>query len=241
MRKVYAQIAIAVASIVAMRIPGACAYDLGAQGQLYSIQEIDMREAIVRSADDAKVKQFQAEVQASAKTFFEQLPDYGLPHATETATRWVDPSIVLMHDIQIPQKGPDGEYSWQILYKAGTRVNPLDYANPPDRMLFFDGTDPDQVQFVLDVLKVHPFDVLPVEVAGNPKALSDKISRPVFYANDGMLSRFGIKEVPSLLGTGKGAHAKRLAVTGFAPHDYTPQAIDAAWYGIEPAHPDGGK
>ncbi len=229
-----------VISVCGLMTAPADALDLGVQGQLYTIQEIDMREAIIRSADDEKVKQLQAEQQASAKTFFEQLPDYGLPHATETITRWVDPSIVLTQDIQVPQKGADGEYTWQILYRKGTRVNPLATVTPVDRMLFFDGSDPDQVQFALDVLKAHPIDVLPVEVAGNPKVLSEKISRPVFYANEGMLSRFGIRESPSLLGVGQGAHAHRLAVTGFAPQDYTVNAINAAWYGIEVGNKKGG-
>jgi conjugal transfer pilus assembly protein TraW len=208
------------------------ATDLGVQGTTYLVAEIDLRQLIMESATRADVSAIQKKLKESAATFFDRLPAYGLPHATETATHWVDPSIVLTTDIRAPIKAQDGSYSWQVMYPKGTRVNPLETITPPDRMLFFDGTDSDQVDFVKKVLAAHPLDIMPVEVAGNPKTLSDSISRPVYYATTEMLSRFGILETPSLLGVGKGVHAYNLAVTAFAPA-YTVPMVGTAWFGIE--------
>lgn len=212
----------------------AWAHDLGVQGQLWPIQEVDLRELITEQVAKVNWDAINAQMVQSVKTFFDDLPQYGLPLAQTTKTVWVDPSIILNKPIVLPVKDADGNYAWRQEYPAGTKVNPLDYVTPISRMLFFSGNDPEQVAFVKAVLRAHPNNVMPVETDGNPTVLSKAIQRPVFYASTPLLTRFGIQKIPSLLGAGRGEYSHYLAVTQMAP-PYSVETVDAAWYGLVPS------
>jgi conjugal transfer pilus assembly protein TraW len=206
------------------------AKDFGVQGHVWEISEPDIRESLVRSAAKVDWDSINKGVADRAETWAERLDPFDLPLASKTETAWVDPSLVLTGDIKAPFETEDG-YEWRVVYPAGTRVNPLDSVRPVDNMLFFDGRDDKQVKFALDSLKNHQLDLMLVLTAGNPEKLSEKINRPVYYANTALIEKFQIQKVPSLLGVGTGARSLFLAVTTFKP-PYTASLLDAAWTGL---------
>lgn len=218
------------ALLLALLSSAAYAKDFGVHGQVWPITEPDIREALIKSAAKVDWQQVNEGIAERAKTWADRLDPLDLPLAGKTETAWVDPSITLAGDIKAPFETADG-YEWRVAVPAGTRVNPLEAVRPVDNMLFFDGRDAEQVKFALAALKEHPLNLMLVLTAGNPEKLGDRISRPVYYANTGMIERFKITSVPSLLGVGTGDRQFMLAVTSFAK-PYKPALIASAWTGL---------
>ena len=116
--------------------------DLGRLGPVYEIGETDIVEEMQRRASkidwDKKKKKAYARV-------WKNLPFEELPKAAEDRKRLIDPTIILKQDI----KGSDGT----VIVARGTKVNPLN-ARPFTRlMVFFNGEDQKEIEFVKSHLK----------------------------------------------------------------------------------------
>jgi conjugal transfer pilus assembly protein TraW len=207
----------------------AVAKDLGVQGQIWPVIEIDFRRLMLESAARADWNQVQDEVKASADRYFDSFPRRYLPSIDKTTTHYIDPSVTVSSDIMAPIPDAAGNYQWTKLYAKGTKVNPLEKYRPLTAMLFFDGSDEDQLKFVKEALAANPMRIVPVETAGaNVKTLSDKLDRPVFYANESMMARFKVRNLPSLLYPASGEYSMYLGMTAFAtPYKYA--ELEAVW------------
>lgn len=204
------------------------ARDLGVQGNVWPIVERDMRQMLLESAMSTDWSGAQESLKESARTYVDRLPKRQLPTPEQTQTRWIDPSIVISSDIQAPVEQPDGDYQWQVIIPAGTKVNPLVTHRPVTAMLFFDGADPAQVDLVEQTLKAEPWRVVPVEAgAGNVRASFERFNRPVFHANDALVSRFQISQLPSILYPGTGEQRLLLGLTSFSPPFNVAQVLQA--------------
>lgn len=210
------------------------AIELGTHGGVWPIEERDMRDVMAEELMRADLGGINKQLTDSAHTFFERLPQAGLPRAEETRTRWIDPGMVLASEIKAPVKNEAGEWEWRVLHPAGTRVNPLEQVQPVDRLLFFNAEDEDEVAFVKAVLKLHPVDVMPVATGGNIKPMAEKLDRPIFFARADLIERFAIKATPTLVGSGKGVLSLYLAVTEIRlPAKAT--LVKQAWFGLTDA------
>jgi conjugal transfer pilus assembly protein TraW len=210
-------------------VSSAQATDLGVQGKTWPIIEIDFRQLMLESASRADLSAAQNEVKASTEKFFDSFPQRYLPSIDKTTTRYIDPSITLGSDIMAPVPDDGGDYQWRVLAPKGARLNPLVKYRPLTAMLFFDGRDEAQLQFVRDVLKANPMRVVPVETAGaNVKNLSKSFKRPIFYANDAMMARFNVEHLPSLLYPGSGDYSLYLGMTSFAA-PYKQAELESVW------------
>lgn len=213
----------------------ALAKDYGVQGNQWPVTELDMRMMLITEAAGKDWSKYNGEVKDSAEHYLDNLPKRTLPIAERTHTVWFDPSIELSSDIQVPAKQANGNFAWNVMYPKGTRVNPLKTNRPLTAMLFFDGSQQDQVKFVEDLLVKEPNRIQVVEAgSGSVQQLNTKLKRPVFYANDALISRFQIKELPTLLYAGDGEHELFLGITSFGmPYDVN-QAMQA-WAPLRPA------
>lgn len=231
MKKLLFGIALATAASVTL------AKDYGVQGNQWPVTEVDIRQMMVAAAAKVDWSQAQNQVKESAQHFMENLPKRHLPLADKTQTDWFDPSIVLTSDIQVPVKQADGTYAWQVLYPKGTRVNPLEQYRPVTAMLFFDGSQEDQVKLVQQVLAKEPNRIVVVEAgAGDLKTLNEALKRPVFYANDQLINRFQVKYLPSLVYPGDGAERLYIGITSFGlPFDAN--QVVQSWPALRPAAP----
>jgi len=214
-------------------LPDATAHDLGVMGRTWPIAEVNILKLLVESAAQVNWHQVQQGMLKQAENWGSHLPQWRFPDAKTTKTVWFDPAITLKKPVYGPKKSRTGNYEWGLLYAAGTRVNPLRYERPPSDMLFFNGTDPAQVNFAIAAYKAHETSLYLVETAGNPEILAKKLDMPVYYANQGILARFPVRKLPTLMGVGSGAHAFNLALTQFAPNDYTQKMLNAAWNGLD--------
>lgn len=215
--------------------------DHGVQGIVWPIIEVDVRQLLLESASKADWAKVQTEIKTSASRYFDTLPKRQMPVVQKTQTAWIDPSIVLSSDIQAPVQQPDGKITWQILYPKGTKANPLAANRPVTAMLFFDGSQPEQVELVRSVLALEPNRIVPVEAgAGEIKVTNQTLKRPVFFANDAMIARFQVRYLPSLLYAGADDHSLFLGLTSFAL-PFKPTEVIASWSDLAPSPVIGSK
>lgn len=204
------------------------AKDLGTQGTVWPITERDIRELVMESAARADWKGAQKSLEDSASSYADRLPRRTMTVSPKTDTRWIDPSIRIDSDIKVPVKQANGEFAWQVLHKAGAKVNPLEMARPNNAMLFFSATDKEQVALVRRLWAAAPGSIMPIDVSGaNVQKLSEAVGFPVFYAHDEMLARFSINRAPSLLYPGAGDRKLYLGLTVLA-RPYRDAAVLAA-------------
>jgi hypothetical protein len=207
------------------------AVDLGVQGKVWEITEIDIRQLVMESATRANFGQYNEQREDSARKFLDNLPKRTTGRADQTETRWIDPSMEIASDIQGAGENPLSKaLEWSTMFKKGTRVNPLLVYRPATAMLFFDGSSKEQVEFVENVLRQDQHGrVTLVEASGaNVGTLTKTMGRPVFYANEQMIQRFSINITPALLYPGKDEREGLLGLTMFAS-PYQVSALKAAW------------
>jgi conjugal transfer pilus assembly protein TraW len=124
-------------------------------------------------------------------------PVSGIMPAKETREFWHDPTYILTEDAVLP--------CGRVLYKAGTRVNPLDYMNLDRRLFFIDGREEKQVEWLRGQLlpdsssfdkKIEDRIIL---VGGSPPEIQDKLGFEVYFDQGGELTtRFGIRGSPAV-------------------------------------------
>lgn len=175
----------------------ALASDLGVVGPIYEIAERDlidvMKERFRRLEQTGEMRKLEDRYKAKVVEAVEHpRPIPGIT-ATQTArTYFVDPTWTLDRNV-VDEKG-------QVLFPAGTRVNPLDYAPLTQTLLFFDQRERSQVAFAKRFLTDAKARVKPILVGGEPLKLMRQWKREVFYDQGGVLIRkFLLKQVPALI------------------------------------------
>lgn len=223
------------AALAILSSPGLCrATDLGVQGKTWPIIEIDMRKFLAEQAAHVNWSHVQNKLARSAHHYLETLPRRDIPTIGSTTTHWIDPSIILSHNVLVPRKEAHGKWHWVILYRKGTRFNPLSVERPIQAMLFFDSASRAQRAFVRAALREYPDRIMPVDVDGNdPQPLSKAWGQPVFEATSAMLARFPVFAIPALLYPGSGAERMRLGMTAFGP-PYSTSQLATAWPQLVP-------
>ena len=121
-----------------------------------------------------------------AEQIVRPLPVPGIKKAMNHQVKFVDISRTIEEDVTLP----DGT----ILTTKGTVINPLERITLPDGILFFDGTDLEQV----DWAKLQPSEFKWILINGCPLALEIKENRPVYFDQFGFLTaHFQIEFVPA--------------------------------------------
>lgn len=216
-------------ALISVLVSCAHAKDMGVQGNTWPIVEVDIRQMMVESAARANWGEAQTQAVDSAKQYLANLPKRRMGSPDKTQTTWMDPSISISSDIQAPVKQANGSFKWEVMHANGTKVNPLEKYRPVTAMLLFDGSDPDQLKAVKEVLAREPNRIVPVEAgAGDLKSDNDALKRPVFYANDAMMNRFQVRYLPTLIYPGTGAQELLIGIASFAA-PYAPKEILTAW------------
>ncbi|EQD48039.1 conjugal transfer pilus assembly protein TraW [mine drainage metagenome] len=210
------------------------ATNLGVQGMTWPIIEIDMRKFLAEQAAHVNWSHVENRLTHSAHHYLETLPRRDIPTINSTTTRWIDPSIILSRNILVPKKSAKGQWHWVVLYRKGTRFNPLSVERPIQAMLFFDSASRVQRTFVRAALRKYPDRIMPVDIDGNdPQPLSKSWGQPVFEATNAMLARFPVFAIPALLYPGSGAEHLRLGMTAFGP-PYSTSQLAVAWPQLAP-------
>ena len=175
----------------------ALASDLGVVGPTYDIVERDlievMKDRFRRLEQTGEMRKLEDRYKAKVVEAVERpRPIQGITPTQTARTYFVDPTWTLDRNV-LDEKG-------QVLFPAGTRVNPLDYAPMTQTLLFFDQRERSQVAFAKRFLAEAKARVKPILVGGEPLKLMRQWKREVFYDQGGVLSRkFLLQQVPALI------------------------------------------
>ena len=176
---------------------GARAMDLGVIGPTYEISEphlLQMIEQRLRAKErSGELGRLEAQVRERGIATVKNPPPVTGLRATETVrTFYFDPSFTLDRNIL----GPQGE----LLFAAGTRKNPLEVVSLSRHLLFFDARDPRQVGRARQLIALYQGRVKPILVGGAYLDLMQSRHLPVYYDQQGLLTRrLGITQVPALV------------------------------------------
>lgn len=222
---------------IASAIGTAHAKDLGVEGQVYEIIEEDIRVMVMRLVARHDWTPDQQELEQSARAYTKSLPQYILPRAEKTHTRWKDVGVITTEDIYLPladmENGSIFEPVPTLAVEKGTYLNPISQlpAAAIERLFIFDATDADQLALAraLMAMKIPMLNFM--VVAGDPGELSADVQQPVFHPPPTMLDKFHVRAVPTLVGFGRGRHQGHMALTEIA----FPASLDIvkqAWFGL---------
>lgn len=176
---------------------GARAMDLGVIGPTYEISEphlLQMIEQRLREKErSGELGRLEAEARKRGIATVKNPPPITGLRSTETVrTFYVDPSFTLDRNVL----GPQGE----LLFAAGTRKNPLEVVSLSRHLLFFDARDPRQVGRARQLMALYHGRVKPILVGGSYLDLMQSWHVPVYYDQQGLLTRrLGITQVPALV------------------------------------------
>lgn len=173
------------------------ATDLGTLGPTYDITEPHLLQMIEqrlrekeRSGELARIEQ---EARQRGTDTVRHPPALANVRTTQVArTFFYDPTLTLDRNIL----GAQGE----LMFAAGTQANPLDVVSLSRHLLFFDARDARQVRRARELMAHYQGKVKPILTAGSYLDLMKSWRIPVYYDQQGMLTRrLGITQVPALV------------------------------------------
>ena len=176
---------------------GARAMDLGVIGPTYEISEPHLLQMIEQRLREKERSGELGRLEAQARergiaTVKNPPPVTGLRPTDTVRTFYFDPSFILDRNLL----GPQGE----LLFAAGTRKNPLEVVSLSRHLLFFDARDPRQVGRARQLIALYQGRVKPILVGGSYLDLMQSWHVPVYYDQQGLLTRrLGITQVPALV------------------------------------------
>lgn len=210
--KLAPSLTLATVLLLGSTMSGALAIDLGTIGPTYPISEPNLLEFIAQRLKEKERSGELARLQAQARdrgiqAVRQPLPVAELRTTLTPRTFYVDPSFVLDRNILDPQG--------RILFTAGSRHNPLDVVTLSKHLLFFDARDQQQVIRARALIGNYQGRVKPILTAGSYLDLMKAWRTPVFYDQQGALTRrLGIGQVPALVSQeGKRLRIDELKVT----------------------------
>ena len=165
--------------------------DYGVHGNLFKIEEESLLKEIMAKLESAKEngtleklqQQFTEKVKAKV---LRPTPVANLHKATTNRSWTYNPVYTQETDI-VDDKG-------MVIIAAGTSVNALEKLKWGEPMIFIDGEDKEQIQWVKNK---HGKVVL---TNGTPLELGKELNRPVYFDQAGILcNRFSIKAVPAII------------------------------------------
>jgi conjugal transfer pilus assembly protein TraW len=174
------------------------AKDFGNRGANYPVAEESILVSLQRKFAELDLKKEEERMRSIAEERVRNpAPVSGIIPAKETREFWHDPTYILTEDALLP--------CGRVLYKAGTRVNPLDYMYLDRRLFFIDGREEKQVEWLKGQLlpdsssgakKIEDRIIL---VGGSPPEVQDKLGFEVYFDHGGELTtRFGIRGSPAV-------------------------------------------
>lgn len=174
------------------------AKDFGNRGANYPVAEESILLSLQKKFAELDLKKEGERMRSIAEERVRNpAPVSGVIPAKETREFWHDPTYILPEDAVLP--------CGRVLYKAGTRVNPLDYMNLDRRLFFIDGREEKQVEWLRGQLlpdsssfdkKIEDRIIL---VGGSPPKIQDKLGFEVYFDQGGELTtRFGIRGSPAV-------------------------------------------
>ena len=173
------------------------ATDLGTLGPTYEIAEPHLLRMIEERLRDKERSGELARIEQEARARGTDIVRNPVPVASVRTTAtprtfYFNPTYTLDRNLL----GAQGE----LLFAAGTKANPLDIVSLSRHLLFFDARDSRQVRRARELMTHYQGKVKPILTGGSYLDLMKSWRVPVYYDQQGMLTRrLGITLVPALV------------------------------------------
>ena len=173
------------------------AEDLGTIGETYAIAEPHLLHYIDQTLREKEKSGELANLEEQAKSrVIESIrnpkPLAGIRPTQTARTFYFDPSMTVEQNVT-DDKG-------SIVVPAGTTKNPLEVVSLSKHLLFFDGSDAEQVRHARTLIDHYGGKVKPILVAGSYLDLMKAWQLSVYFDQHGALTtKFGITQVPALV------------------------------------------
>ncbi len=175
---------------------GVLAKDLGVHGKIYPIEEQDLLEVLLSRAQseldsgqwDRRVDGWRNKAKAQAAS----PQGITLPLADQVSARLFDPSVIVPDDIK--------DANGVLLYAAGTLVNPLKYIHLSRQLVFIDGDDKRQVDWMAATTQSAPHQFKVILTNGPILDLMQELGQRLFFDQHQQLAnKLGIGKLPTLV------------------------------------------
>lgn len=164
------------------------AKDLGTYGPVFEISEKNLLDQIMEKLQEAQssgaMEALQKDIQNKmTQRFYYSLKRDEAPRATNYKSWTYDPSVMVSEDLK--------DHRGKVFAKKGTRINPLDQVSFGEDMILINGEDPEQVEWAQSqVGKI-------ILVRGQPIKLEEKILKPIYFDQQGVLrKKFNLQVFP---------------------------------------------
>ena len=187
-----------VTCLIYLSVTGNCyAEDFGVVGQVWEIKEQDPVEAIKAKLfamdKNGELDEHNRQIKAKVSEKIKHPKSLNIPNATETREYYFDPSVEVTEDVT--------DYHGKLIHIAGTKVNPLDQVILPYELLFFDGSNKDQLDWALSYYKEKAIKPKLILTGGSPIDLEEKEKLDFYFDQDGSITaKLGIKALPAVVG-----------------------------------------
>lgn len=176
------------------------AQDLGVFGETFEIAEEDflqhMMSKLQKMNQTGELKIAQKKVQEKVKESISHPQTVqGITETEKEREFKFDPTITVTQDL--------ADHNGKIFVRAGEQFNPLDQVKMTP-MLFIDGENEKQISWALKKISEkkifrHDFAKI-VLVKGSPFDLQEKLDRPIYFDQQGLLTKkLGVEHVPAIV------------------------------------------
>ena len=165
--------------------------DYGQRGHLFVIEEESFLDMINRklmiAQKNGAIKKWQEEsIERARNSIKNPIPISGISSTKEAREFYYDPTYIQKEEIK------DNEGN--IIVKAGTFVNPLEYLSWGEDFIFIDGSDKKQVLWAL------AREGRIILINGSPIELKKEHNKDFYFDQRGSLvDKFGIRQVPAIV------------------------------------------
>lgn len=169
------------------------AKDYEVMGKTYPIAEQDFLEYIQQKLGvleaNGDLEKAQSEFKKQVKAHLIRPTPTHLPRTVEDRISFFNPSFAAPFDVW--------DTNEQLIVKKGTVINPLDRVNLSSTLLFFDGDDEAQLNWVAEELKHHT-KVKLILASGSIKDTAHHFKQAIYFDLNGFLiTKFHIASLPA--------------------------------------------
>ena len=173
---------------------GAFAKNIGQYGQVFQVDEEDIRQIIMKRLESMQksgsLLHVQREIEQRIAAHTIRPKPLTLTTTSKPKTFRIDPTVTVSHDLWTP----DG----LLIAKAGLRINPFERVHFSKTLFFFNADDARQVAWV----KKHYADFNHVKfilTGGDVRVAAELFGRIYFDVNGLISTKLHIKHVPSIV------------------------------------------
>ena len=186
--------------------------DLGVIGQTYEIAEPSMLESIhskLKTAEEnGELAKIEDDMKARFIAYANRPSGVSLPRTKAHKVRYFDPTVRFAQSIK--------DHEGNVLWPAGTTVNPLDYISLSQQWIFFNADDPEQAAWAQAYVKRYPEQVRLILTQGAVLKLMETWDMRLYFDQGGKLVKhFGIESLPSVISQ----DGKRLRIDEVVPEN----------------------